>query len=1813
MTPPRPSPVAEDQATGPVAVDVGLEALAVGELRVPPDAVGPLGLPAFSGEVEVTADADSEATAVVQWHAVTATLHGPWIAEVVAPQAGPGRRLGLQRLDRDPAGLATKLVVALLPPTTDDTGTTTAEAADGGRAPAAPARRARRAERFRLRDPSEYEWSADGRLGVLTSSVTSLAAGIEAGAWDDPAVFDLRQQGEDLAVAGGFDRLLSLDLARVDHMPHQAAAAVRVLADMDGRAVLADEVGLGKTIEAGLVLKELVVRGLVRRILVLAPATLRDQWAEELRTKFDEELRVVYASRDGVAGDRLIMSRELAVRNVEALDAAPWDLVIVDEAHRVARGARQSQELLRTLDTRYLLFLTATPVQNDLIELYTLVELLRPGTFGTPRQFRRRFVGAGDDRQPTDPAGLRQLASQVMVRTTRAQAGLDRVRRHAEDVPVTLGELERKAYELCTDALRHVLTGDGDRFRRRTLAQRLTSSPRALALTARRMATTVTDPDARRVLAELGDLADDFGITKRQQALLDLLGRWTSDPQRGKVLVFTQHTDTLDDLLRVLLGAGLPAVPYHGGMRREERAASVEAFRGTTPVMLASDAGAEGLNLQFANCVVNYDLPWNPMRVEQRIGRVHRVTQTRDVHVANLVALGTVDEQVYRILRDKLRMFELLFGQVTTILGELDQPDPARGARGDDRSPTFEGRILDAVSAPDDAEMDRRLDALAAEVDHAWERGHEAIDAGERLAWLSDRSWRTGLEPDAPDDLRPTGAGEDGQRAAVLAWVRSYLELLGATVIHEAAWTEATETTDVVGRPDHAPTLLSLRLPADLAGELGRPELHLAFSRAGLDLHPEAELCVPGSEVFDELLWSLRERGDLRLDRRAPLGAPPTSAIAHMVGAELIERVVDGPASWSGVATWRVRTEGGVPGDELVRVPVGPFATDPGGPISRDPTSGSAAGFLQRAVDGSRPHLAASLDQAQTALDLRAAENRQRLTGLRADQIAELEERAARTSDVGRRRQIDEQVRQLRETSAETDRQLSEVRASMRAELISLHVSPSDVVALGERWRHPGGEVAVRSSWDPTAAPDSSSPAASPGYRGADGAPVTTLAICSSGHVVDLSATGLCGGCGDVVCRLDGGRSSWRPCPACGEVRCGECVPGEGCPCPSCFDLRPWGPVAPPDPTPAAPTFAPPDGGPWGDGAQAAPEAAARAVLAALPPEVHAAGLAATGRILSDGTTAVVGLRGHERAELVLLRGGELAGWWTTETVEPDLHRLRIGLATRLGTTGDVVVRPDDGAGPASGGADPVGSGVDGLVLRDRRRRDLRWVVRDPAGDDRTSSAPAGEASGADADRANGEAPIAGLVAAEGLGTVRVPQPAAPALAARMSAHLPDPPSADSVVIAVRTDDDVDRIVLTTDGLRWQQGPAAEPEELLSRWVEVDMVTPAGLDDSGNGSGAGGDPHRRAAEVLVGSWQPRPDRLSVSVLPDGTAAATVAVGPYGLAVTWVDAQYRVHRLDDLPGWPLSLAVGARLLPDAATNVAALITALSIPDQLDPVVVLDGSLRERAVSPAVRITDAADSRDDLLAAAARAWRAPVLHLFPGETDAMPAALAADLRSIPSPDASTPRGPAAESTSSVGTPAGAEPRALVGLAIGLSVRDVWATPAGDILLEYDVEPGSHVGAYPAADTGRPGSRLYVDRSRHLVESPSTCAYCGQVTCRHCTGATMPCELCGIPVCAPCASSSDGLPRRCPACQALRPGSGLRALVPGRRGTLLRGEDALHSVTFEVARGEDGAAVVTLTDRPRRGGPPQIVEFEPSSSQQVALSVAAGEEQF
>lgn len=498
-----------------------------------------------------------------------------------------------------------------------------------------------------------------------------------AGLWpaESAALWHLRRQVERLRLASGFERLACLDACRIDHYPHQHDAALRALRDMRGRALFADEVGLGKTIEAGLVMKELVVRGLAHRVLVLAPASLTGQWREELEVKFGEPFSLAKKPEDW-EGTRVIASLDLARQPKHAAIALAqaWDLVIVDEAHKLKRRTTLVHQLVARLNKRYLLLLTATPVQNDMGELFNLVNLLAEGQLGTPRAFEHRFMDAGDPRMPINAPALRDLLSEVMIRNRRASVGIKLPPRRAGIYHLEMPEDERTLYDGLTDFIADELDQQPEqshlRLTLRVLQRGMTSSPPVVAQT---LATLMKSPElqpwSRARLAGYAAMANAIPVGRKVRGLGELLGRFPDE----QVLIYTEFRRSQDAIAAHLRELGHDVVCFHGGLDMAERAAVVASFKSGTRVMVSTESGAEGLNLQFCHTLVNFDLPWNPMRIEQRIGRLHRLGQTHPVTVLNLAFDDTVEAHLVALLATKIRVFELVVGELDMILGEVDE------------------------------------------------------------------------------------------------------------------------------------------------------------------------------------------------------------------------------------------------------------------------------------------------------------------------------------------------------------------------------------------------------------------------------------------------------------------------------------------------------------------------------------------------------------------------------------------------------------------------------------------------------------------------------------------------------------------------------------------------------------------------------------------------------------------------------------------------------------------------------------------------------------------------------------------------------------------------------------------------------------------------------------------------------------------------------------------------------------------------------------------------------------------------------------
>ncbi|MCC7381359.1 MAG: DEAD/DEAH box helicase family protein [Deltaproteobacteria bacterium] len=598
--------------------------------------------------------------------------------------------------------------------------------------------------------------------------------------------FRLRLLAEQLSARRPDDQpgriVRALRQALIDLNPHQVEAAVAGLHSLRDRGlVLADEVGLGKTIEAGLVLAQLAAEARPR-LLVLTPATLRAQWARELEEKLGLEATIVDGQTEsrerrargsgGSVFDRpreiVIASHPFAARRALELRGIRWDCVVIDEAHRLRgahRGSKTAQALRAALEGRPKLLLTATPMQNGLGELYGLLSFLDVDVLGPFDQFRRLFP---DSLEGSTAQSLRTRVQPFVHRTLRRQ--VREYVRYTERKSIlcefTPTAAEARLYQEVSEYLAdpEVLAIDPARRHLLVLVYRklLASSPAAIAGTLELLAgslegrlergdhepeETALDEDAARLLLELEEerepgeepsekkrppatpsrLRDESarlrdlarlarGIRRpaKTEALLRALDRaFTEALSRGwpeKAVVFTESRRTQIALKSELDAAGFAGqvLELHGGSGDSAaRAAIVDGFRDRAKILILTEAGAEGLNLQFANLVVNYDLPWNPQRIEQRIGRCHRYGQVRDVVVLNFLASENAAEaRLYELLSKKLELFDGVFGATDEPLGAL-----GNGAE-------FERRVFEILdSCRSEGAIQGAFDALQAEVE----------------------------------------------------------------------------------------------------------------------------------------------------------------------------------------------------------------------------------------------------------------------------------------------------------------------------------------------------------------------------------------------------------------------------------------------------------------------------------------------------------------------------------------------------------------------------------------------------------------------------------------------------------------------------------------------------------------------------------------------------------------------------------------------------------------------------------------------------------------------------------------------------------------------------------------------------------------------------------------------------------------------------------------------------------------------------------------------------------------------------------------
>lgn len=492
---------------------------------------------------------------------------------------------------------------------------------------------------------------------------------------DEPVWFKLRNDFAHLNLLQGFDELLCLPLLHnIDIYWYQVETVRKVLKQFHGRVLLADEVGLGKTIEAGMVLKEYLLRSMVERVLILTPASLVGQWVEEMSSKFDIEFASSYdplVRSDPQAfwsQPKIIASIATARRaeHLEILMKQSYDLLIVDEAHHLKNRTTSNWKLVDALRKRFLLLLSATPVQNSLLELYNLLTLLKPGIFKTEKEFRTTYMVANKPRVPANRERMRDLMLDAMIRNTRSMVDLKLPPRQAITMKLTASAEESECYQELSKLLQEAHKNGTNRMALRHLLSAAGSSPSAATTAIIRFIST---KEVNKLWTTLHKRYQTLSQGIKETALFDLLKR---NPDEKK-MIFVHHKETLEHLDKLLQSKGMLFSKFEGAMSGQEKDKAIEQFANQVPLLLCTESGGEGRNLQFCNTLINFDLPWNPMAIEQRIGRIHRIGQTRQVFIFNLVVLNTIEEYILSILDEKINMFELVVGEIGSILGEMDE------------------------------------------------------------------------------------------------------------------------------------------------------------------------------------------------------------------------------------------------------------------------------------------------------------------------------------------------------------------------------------------------------------------------------------------------------------------------------------------------------------------------------------------------------------------------------------------------------------------------------------------------------------------------------------------------------------------------------------------------------------------------------------------------------------------------------------------------------------------------------------------------------------------------------------------------------------------------------------------------------------------------------------------------------------------------------------------------------------------------------------------------------------------------------------
>ena len=540
-----------------------------------------------------------------------------------------------------------------------------------------------------------------------------------------------------------YDSLFAVNVSKVDPLPHQVDAVYGHILKLPRiRFLIADDPGAGKTIMAGLIIKELKLRHLIDRVLIVVPGHLKDQWRRELKDRFEENFvimdRALLAAQPGenvwTRESRLITSIDFAKRDdVRALiESSQWDLVIVDEAHKMAAyqygnklkktSRYQLGETLSRIST-HLLFLTATPHKGDPENFRLFLDLLEPGFFANSEMIRQSITAKDN------PLLLRRVKEDLKDFEGKPLF----LPRHVDTLSFDLGVDSPKEKELYNDLSDYVnrqynkaLTKDKKNnvaFALVILQRRLASSTYALRKSLARRKTRLQElldgaEERKRSVSTIdfetiGDLSEEerwkeeeiwetLSVAENRvelqreietlETLADMaqeiieseteikvrelrntLDKLEADFSGEKILIFTESRDTLSYLQGKMKVWGYTVTVIHGGLKHEERIEAENEFKNHTRILIATEAAGEGINLQFCHLMINYDLPWNPNRLEQRMGRIHRYGQTKECFVMNLVAADTREGMVLTALFKKIEEIKNALGsdKVFDVLSEV--------------------------------------------------------------------------------------------------------------------------------------------------------------------------------------------------------------------------------------------------------------------------------------------------------------------------------------------------------------------------------------------------------------------------------------------------------------------------------------------------------------------------------------------------------------------------------------------------------------------------------------------------------------------------------------------------------------------------------------------------------------------------------------------------------------------------------------------------------------------------------------------------------------------------------------------------------------------------------------------------------------------------------------------------------------------------------------------------------------------------------------------------------------------------------------